>query len=103
MAIYKYIIKPVFIYCIPIWGQASDSNIKIIQRFQNITLRVCTGAPNYISNETLHRELKIPTIREEITKFSEKFKDRLENHLNPLAQDLVRNQLSDSRLRKKFL
>lgn len=103
LAIYKYIIKPVFIYCIPIWGQASDSNIKIIQRFQNITLRVCTGAPNYISNETLHRELKIPTIREEITKFSEKFKDRLENHLNPLAQDLVRNQLSDSRLRKKFL
>lgn len=78
LAIYKYIIKPVFIYCIPIWGQASDSNIKIIQRFQNITLRVCTGAPNYISNEQGNRSCV--TTHFLLNKISRRGSEMLTNH-----------------------
>jgi len=35
LLIYKTILKPIWTYGIPLWGTASNSNIEILQRFQN--------------------------------------------------------------------
>jgi len=38
-------------------GNAKVSNLNIIQRFQNKTLRKITNFPPHVSNHTLHKEL----------------------------------------------
>jgi len=38
LLIYRTILKPIRTYGIPLWGTASNSNIKILQRFQNKVL-----------------------------------------------------------------
>ena len=66
--LYKTVIKPVWTYGIQLWGTASNSNIEIPQRFQSKTLRSLINAPWYVTNETIHRDQKIPTVTEEIYK-----------------------------------
>ena len=39
LLIYKTIVKSIWTYGIPLWGTASNSNIEILQRFQNNVLR----------------------------------------------------------------
>ena len=68
ITLYKTVIKPVWTYGIQLWGTASNSNIEILQRFQSKTLRSLINAPWYVTNETIHRDLKIPTVTEEIYK-----------------------------------
>jgi hypothetical protein len=59
-------LEEVFIFGIQIWGCAKPSHTKIIQRLQSNVLRTITNAPWYISNFTLHNDLQIPFITEEI-------------------------------------
>ena len=87
--LYKAILKPVWTYGIQLWGTASNSNIEILQRFQSKTLRSLTDAPWYVTNETIHPDLKIPTIKEEISKFKNRYNIRVNNHLNPLVTQLL--------------
>jgi len=35
LLLYKAILKPIWTYGVQLWGTASDSNMEIIQRFQN--------------------------------------------------------------------
>jgi hypothetical protein len=67
--LYKTTLKPIWTYGIPLWGAASNSNIEILQRFQNKVLRTIADAPWYVPSTVLHKDLGIPTIREEIKKF----------------------------------
>lgn len=48
------------------WAKDDKVKAQIIQRFQNWTLRVIADAPWYVSDESLHRDLQIPCIREEV-------------------------------------
>jgi hypothetical protein len=68
--IYKFILKPIWTYGIQLWGCAKPSNSKIIQRLQSNVLRTITNAPWYVSNFTLHNDLQIPFITEEIKRYS---------------------------------
>jgi hypothetical protein len=43
--LYKTILKPIWTYGIPLWGAAGNSNIEILQRFQNKVLRIIAEAP----------------------------------------------------------
>jgi len=45
LLIYKTILKPIWTYGIPLWGTASNSNIEILQRYQNKVLRAIVNAP----------------------------------------------------------
>ena len=87
--LYKAILKPVWSYGIQLWGTASNSNIEItiiiIQRFQSKTLRFLIDAPWYVTNETIHRDLKISTVKEEISKFRNRYNIKVNNHQNPLV------------------
>ncbi|VVC24257.1 Reverse transcriptase domain [Cinara cedri] len=63
---YLAIIKPIWTYGIQLWGCASKSNIQIIQRCQNIALRTIVAAYRFDRNDVIHRDLKIPSIQDEI-------------------------------------
>ena len=100
LLIYKTILKPIWTYGILLWGTASNSNIEILQRYQNKVLRAIVNAPWSISNKVIHAGLKVPTIREEITKFSVKYRDKITTHPNELASTLLEEE--ESRRLKRF-
>jgi hypothetical protein len=79
-------------YATPLCGTASNSNIDILQRYQNTVLRAIVYAPWYISNKFLHTDLKVPTIREETTKFNVKYRDKITKHPNELASTLIEGE-----------
>jgi hypothetical protein len=60
----------IWTYGIQLWGCAKPSNTKIVQRFESSVLRTITNAPLYVSNFTLHNDLQIPFITEEIKRYS---------------------------------
>lgn len=91
LLIYKTILKPIWTYGIQLWGTTSNSNIKIIQRFQSKCLRNILQAPWYINNNIIHNDTKIPFVEEEIKRFSTNYIDKLYNHSNYLAVDLLDN------------
>ena len=41
------------------------------------------------SNKVIHAELKVPTVRKEITKFSVKYREKITTHPNELASTLL--------------
>jgi hypothetical protein len=45
-----------------LWGCAAASNLAIIQRYQAKILRQITDAPWYVTNHTLHKDLRIPQV-----------------------------------------
>ena len=100
--LYKAILKPVWTYGIQLWGTASNSNIEILQRFQSKTLRSLIDAPWYVTNETIHRDLKIPTVKEEISKFSNRYNIRINNHQNLLVSQLLDTTNQIRRLKRHY-
>uniref|UniRef100_A0A2S2QYV7 Putative RNA-directed DNA polymerase n=1 Tax=Sipha flava TaxID=143950 RepID=A0A2S2QYV7_9HEMI len=75
-------------YGIQIWGAAKKSNINILQSFQSISLRVITGAPWFVSNQSLHNDLKILTLPELASQSFKKLHTAIINHQNPLISNL---------------
>ena len=100
--LYKAVIKPVWTYGIQLWGTASNSNIEILQRFQSKTLRSLSNAPWYVTNETIHRDLKIPTVKDEIHKSRSRYNTRVNNHHNPLVTQLLETTDQIRRLERKY-
>ena len=100
--LYKTVIKPVWTYGIQLWGTASNSNIEIPQRFQSKTLRSLINAPWYVTNETIHRDLKIPTVKDEIYKSRNRYSARVNNHHNPLVTLLLVTTDQFRRLKRKY-
>ncbi|KAF0764493.1 disrupted in renal carcinoma protein 2-like, partial [Aphis craccivora] len=47
-----------------------------------------TKAPFYVSNDTLHRDLLIPTVKNVAKTLYKRFHLKLANHRNPFIQDL---------------
>jgi hypothetical protein len=69
-------------------------------RYQNKFLRKILNAPWYIPNKILHTDLKISTIREENTKFSVKYRDKIRTYPNELASTLLAEK--ESRRLKRY-
>ena len=87
--LYKTILKPVWTYGIQLWGTTSNSNVEILQRFQSKAIRMIANAPWFVRNDTLHNDLKIPKIKTEICNYSNRYLQRLSDHINPLAISLL--------------
>lgn len=88
LLIYKVVIAPIWKYALELWGSASTSSIKKIQAEQAKTLRKICGAPPFVRNTTIHRDLKVDTILSTINKRSEKHWITVENHQNSLISAL---------------
>jgi hypothetical protein len=59
-----------------------------MQRLQSKVLRTITNAPWYVSNFTLHNDLHIPFITEEIKGYSTLYHNRLIGHENDYVTEL---------------
>jgi len=72
----------------------------LYSEIQSKTLRLIAGAPWYVSNQTLHVDISITTVEEERQKRVDKHFQRLQDHENQLAINLVdvrnRNGSSES-------
>lgn len=103
LLLYKCILKPVWTYGIQLWGTTADSNVEILQRFQSKVLRSIINAPWYVSNSCIHRDLAIPTVKQEIKNRSVTYTAKLLNHPNTLVLDLFnpRNQQQRTRRLKR--
>lgn len=88
LLLYKLLLRPIWTYGIQLWGAAKISNINRIQRFQSKTLRTILKAPFYVSNHTLHSDLKIPSVSELAKTHYKRFNSRLAHHKNPLISNL---------------
>ncbi|KAH8295180.1 hypothetical protein KR018_008373 [Drosophila ironensis] len=90
LTIYKQIIAPIWRYGCQIWGMTCDSQIRRIQAAQNRVARIITGCEWYVRNSTLHNDLKLATVFDEINQHSSRYHDRLALHRNSLANRLSR-------------
>jgi hypothetical protein len=75
-------------YGIQLWGCASDSNIEVIQRYQNKVLKCIVNAPWYVRNSGLHRYLGVETVTDIIAKFADSHEKRRQDHINIEASRL---------------
>lgn len=98
--LYKHILMPIWTYGIQLWGCTKQSNVKIIQQFQNKVLRDAVNAPWYIRNDDLHRDLKIELVTTIIKKFAEAHEHRLHRHVNIEAIQLLDNTNIVRRLKR---
>lgn len=102
LLLYKCILKPIWTYGIQLWGCTKPSNTKIIQRVQSKILRSITNAPWYVSNLTLHNDLHIPYVSEEIQRFSALYHQRILGHQNRLVAELVTPLTTTRRLKRRW-
>jgi hypothetical protein len=75
LLLYKTILKPIWTYGIQLWGTASTSNIEILERFHSKVLRMIVGAPWYVPNSLIRRDLNCPTVKDEIRRYSSNYSD----------------------------
>jgi hypothetical protein len=101
LIIYKQILKPVWTYGIQLWDCTKQSNVNIVQRFQNKVLRHMAGAPWYIRNNDLHRDLQVDVVTSEIQRFAQKQEGRLHHHEKVEAIQLLDNTCIVRRLQRK--
>ena len=76
------------------------SHINKIGVIQAKILRTIVNGPWYVRNEDMRRDLGIPTVKEEINRYSEKYKSRIAIHPNRLAAETY-NMDMDRRLKRK--
>jgi hypothetical protein len=88
-------------YGIQLWGTASTSDIEILEHFQSKALRMIMDAPWYVRNTVIRRDLKIPTVKEEISPYSSQYSARLSAHSNNLIVSLM--EVPDNRQLRRHL
>ena len=100
LLVYKTILKPIWTYGIQLWGSAAKTNIDIIQRFQSKVLRQLARAPRIVTNDTIHKDLSIATVSQEVNLYAMNYAKRLHNHPNTLANTLAEHSNLARRLKK---
>jgi hypothetical protein len=73
---------------------------KILQTFQSKTLRKLANAPWYISNITLHNDLRIPYVTEVIRTYAKKHRNRTAQNNKQLIRDLFNQPEIGGRLNR---
>jgi hypothetical protein len=99
--LHKRILEPVWTYGVQLWGCTTQSNIDIIQRFQNKVLRHIVDVPWYTINTDLHRDLQVEMIKNEIGNFAKKHEERLLHHVKVEAIHLLDNSRLVRRPKRK--
>jgi hypothetical protein len=74
---------------------ASTSNMEILEHFQWKALRMTVDVPWYVPNTVIQRDLQIPTVKEEIRRYSSQYSARLSAHPNGVVVNLI--ELPDNR------
>lgn len=101
LLLYKSILKPIWTYGSELWKSASNSNIEIIQRMQSKILRIITGAPWYVRNSNIHKDLDVKMVKDELERATRRYATKLCSHPNILARRLT-IQPTLTRLKRKL-
>ena len=101
LKIYKTIEKPIWTYGIPLWGTAAMSRINKIETMQTKILRMIVNIPWYVRNEDIRRNLRIPTVKQVISSYAERYKERIATHSNRLAAETINASNMERRLKRK--
>jgi uncharacterized protein YeeX (DUF496 family) len=88
-----WVICPVWSCGIQLWGCTIDSNIQVIQRYQNKVLKCIVNAPCYVRNSDRRRDLGIETVTDIITKFANSHEKRLQDHTRLLNVNNITRRL----------
>ena len=99
--IYKTIIKPIWTYGTPLWWAAAMSHINKIETMQAKILRTIVNVPWYVINEDIRRDLGIPTVKEAISYYAERYKARIATHPNRLAAVTFNTLNMERKLKRK--
>jgi len=68
LLLYEAILKSIWAYGVQLWNVAFNSNIEILQRFQNKYFRIIVDTPWYITNYILLHGFNVLYVRDEIKK-----------------------------------
>lgn len=98
--LYNSYIKPILTYGSPAWCFASKTVRAPLQTLQNKILRQAINAPWFIRNADIHKDLKQPTIIENIRSLIIKSYTHAQQHQNPLLRNAV-NYSTDDILKHK--
>ena len=88
-AVYVHCVLPIWLYGVQIWGIAAKSNYRRIQVLQNRVLRQITNCPWYVRGSTLHKDLHIHSVEDQINRHTSRYCDRLLRHRSLLARGLL--------------
>ena len=100
LMIYRQVLKPIWTYGCQLWGCAAASHRLKIQQQQNKILRLILNVPRCYKLEYLHDELEIPLVDEEIRNQAVKHAQRLSEHVNQEASQLLDRKVPVKRLRR---
>jgi len=67
---------------------ASNLNMEMLQRFQNGYLGIIVNAPWYVSNDTLHHDLNVPYVSDEIKRLGQRYADKMEERPNIVVKEV---------------
>jgi hypothetical protein len=90
LRLYTSVIRPIMTYACVIFAHSNPRHLYKMQVLQNRFLRKITGAPYYVRNDSLHLDLKIPTISQFMKRLSKRFFDSAMRHPNPLIASAAR-------------
>jgi hypothetical protein len=83
-----------------LWGCAKPTHTKIIQRIQSKTLRLILNPPWYVSNKTLHEDLGLPYVEDEIKRLATRYLNKFPAHNSNQVRQL-NNPLTERRRLKR--
>ena len=77
------------------------SHINKIEVIQAKILRTIVNGPGSVRTDDIRRDLGMPTVKEEINRYSEKYKLRIATHINRLAAETYKTISMDRSLKRK--
>ena len=83
-------------------GCANKTNVAIIQRYQSKLLRIITNAPWYVTNQTLHSDLRIQCVTSVRDEYTRKHRSTLVHHPNPVVKPLLLYNHHARRLKRRW-
>ena len=86
------LLKPIWSYGNQLCGTCSAFNIEKIQRHQNKILRMITAAPWCINKSNIHKDLDVPLVKSEISKYVTKYLKKLKIDPNPRARNILQHR-----------
>jgi hypothetical protein len=89
VTIYRTIVRPAMMYGSAVWGNVCNRQLHKLQVVLNKFLRAAFKAPWFVRNTQLHREAKLPTIKDFLQDVARKFFENAAVHPNPFVRDSV--------------
>ena len=86
--LYKFLIQPKLTYGVPAWHHISESDLKIIQKYEpeRKWARIILWLPKCTTKNYLNSNLPFESFEQARRRIGEKFRAEAVNHANPLIQ-----------------